>query len=624
MSAIIVCACVCSCANDASQDSQTSGQTDAPSNTDTQVSDVSSDTQSAPDSPNSAVNPDPDYRINSFYDLNRNNNETLSHAGDADASNLELDYRSLTHLDVKALKTTTVYYPRIKRMADGNYIMFYQYGEHGDTVYYITSSDLREWSAPVELFVYEKDKDIKYATCDAVVLDNGEILAVCSYREGSTYDLNPHLNGIVMKKSTDNAKSWSEQKKIYVGTTWEPYPMQLSTGEVQVYFTNTTCYYKTAVADASTGTAMVRSKDRGETWSGDLSVPYSAQIVSQTATRVSAGQQLYSDQMPVGIELLGSNKIMLALETRLDKNGNYRISLSYSSDNWKTPLRADQTGPAEKQEKVWTGAAPYLRQFVSGEIVCAYTRSNLLAYRMISADGKSFSSEEYRPFEGISSSYWGSLELIDSHTLIGIGETFNKVTVTRTENTVDYGKLNLNHSITSSKHTPAVDGDASDWAENDEAVFVGSSSQAQVSVRASADGKHVYFLVERLDYYLNEKNDTVMIYFSDKDAEGYFRLTVGCGGVTAFERFDGKKFTKLDSSAVLCGKKVNGTVGMDDDTDLGYSIEIGVPLESLGSMSDMRFALILSNSDKGKKSESDTLTGVDIAKKDTWIKVNIA
>ena len=28
------------------------------------------DTQSAPDTPNSAVNPDPDYRINSFYDLN--------------------------------------------------------------------------------------------------------------------------------------------------------------------------------------------------------------------------------------------------------------------------------------------------------------------------------------------------------------------------------------------------------------------------------------------------------------------------------------------------------------------------------------------------------------------------
>lgn len=582
-----------------------------------------SDTPDSPDTPGSAVNSDPDYRINSFYDLNSNSNEILSHAGDTGYAGLELDYRSLGHLDVKDLKTSTVYYPRVKLMADGNYIMFYQYGEHGNTVYYITSSDLVEWSAPTELFVYEKDKDIMYATCDAVVLDNGEILAVCSYREGSTYDVNPHLNGVVMKKSSDNGKTWSEQKKIYVGTTWEPYPMQLSSGEVQVYFTNTTCYYKTAVADASTGTAMVRSYDKGETWTGNLNAPYSGQIVSQTATRVSAGKQLYSDQMPVGIELLGSGKLMLALETRLDKSGNYRITLSYSSDNWKTPLGTEQTGPAEKIEKAWTGAAPYVRQFVSGEVVVGYTRSGLLAYRMLDSDGKNYTAEEYKPFEGISKSYWGSLEIIDSHTVVGIGETFKEVTVTRTENTVDYGKLNLNHTISAKTAAPAVDGDASDWAENDEALFVGSNSQAQASVRVTRDDENVYFLVERLDYYLGEKNDTVMIYFSDSNMAGYFRLTVGCGGVEAFERFDGKKFTSLDTSALRCGKKVNGTVGNDSDTDLGYSIEVAVPLGSIEQMTDMCVALNLANSDNGKKSTADMLAGIDMTRKETWIKVNI-
>ncbi len=628
LSAILLCVCVCSC-SDTPEDSQTSSQvetsTDTTENTSVGTdSDVGDDTSNTPDDPTTpTANSDPDYIINSFYDLNRNSNKILSHAGDTANSNLELDFRSVIHLDRTKLKTSTVYYPRIKLMSDGNYIMFYQYGEHGDTVYYITSSDLVDWSAPTELFVYDKDKDIKYATCDAVVLDNGEILAVCSYREGSNYDVNPHLNGIVMKKSADNGKTWSEQKKIYVGTTWEPYPVQLSSGEVQVYFTNTTCYYKTAVADASTGTAMVRSNDRGNSWTGNLNVPYSAQIVSQTATRVSAGKQLYSDQMPVGIELLGSGKFMLALETRLDKNGNFRISLSYSSDNWKTPLGVNEVGPAEKQTKAWTGAAPYLRQFVSGEVICAYTRSNKLAYRVLDTDGKTFSSTEYKPFDGISSSYWGSLEVIDSHTMIGIGETFNKVTVTRTENSVDYGKLNLNHTINSKAFTPTVDGNATDWAQNDEAIFIGSSSQAQASVRASRDDKNIYFLVERLDYYLDEKNDTVMIYFADKDADGYFRLTVGCGGVVAFERFDGKKFTSLDASALQCGKKVNGTVGYDSDSDHGYSIEIGIPTESLEGIEEMRFALILSNSDSGKKSESDSLTGVDIAKKDTWIKVNI-
>ena len=593
---ILACAVICSCGE---KPSETDTQTGAES------SQTESDTQESLDK-TAPENPDPAHNVSSFYDLNKQNNTELSHKGDTAYANLELDYRSLVKLDLRDLKTSTVYYPRLKLMADGNYIMFYQYGEHGDTIYYITSSDLAEWSEPKELFTYEENNDIKYATCDAVVLDNGEILAVCSYRQGSTYDVNPHLNGIVMKKSADNGKSWSEQKKIYVGTTWEPYPMQLSTGEVQVYFTNTTCYYKTAVADASTGTAMVRSTDRGATWTGDLSVPYSAQIVSQTATRVSAGQQLYSDQMPVGIELLGSNKIMLALETRLDKDGNYRISLSYSDDNWKTPLAVDQIGPAEKQSKAWTGAAPYLRQFISGEIVCGYTRSNDLAYRMIDSEGKKFSTDEYKPFEGISSSYWGALEMIGTHTLVGVGETFNKITVTRTENTIDYGKLNLNHTIK---------------AQSDDAVFVGSISQAQASVRVAEKGQKLIFTVDRLDYFLDEKNDTVMIYFADKNDEGYYRVTVGCTGVTAFDRFDGKKFTSLDKTAVVFTKKLNGTAGYDDDTDIGYTVEVTVNADMIDAIGDLHLAVNLLNTDKGKKSEMDSMTGVDITKKDTWVKV---
>ncbi len=617
LSLILVVCVICSCTDKQPTESNAGEQTQ------TGTSDSSQDTSSGSGADASPTqNTDPQYKINSFYDLNKNENKELSHANSANAA-LELDRRSVQRLDFKLLKTTTVYYPRLKLMADGNYILFYQEGNHGDTIYYITSSDLENWSAPTELFVHEEQKDIKYATCDAVVLDNGEILAVCSYREGSDYDEKPHLNGIVMKKSSDNAKTWSEQKKIYVGTTWEPYPMQLSTGEVQVYFTNTTCYYNTAVADASTGTAMVRSLDRGATWTGDLSVPYSAQIVSQTPTRVSAGQQLYSDQMPVGIELLGSKKLMLALETRLDKEGNYRISLSYSPDNWAKPLAVNEQGPTEKQSKAWTGAAPYLRQFISGEVVCAYTRKGLLSYRMLDFEGKKYSGTEYQPFDGISGSYWGAVELIGSHTLVGIGESFNKVTITRTENTIDYGKLNLNHAIAAAKMTPNLDGAADDWKTNDEALFIGSMSQAQASVRAAQSDKGICFMVERLDDYLDEKNDTVLIYFAQKGSDGYYRVTVGCSGVVGFDRFDGKKFVSLDKSGVEFAKKVNGTVGYDEDTDHGYSVEVCVLSSALSEKIDnMCICLNLQNSDKAKKSELDTLSGVDIAKKDTWIDVS--
>ena len=588
--------------------------------------DTEADTTTSEDvgsTPAAPENPNPDYVINSFYDLNKISNATLSHENESGYSALELDRRSVVSLNMRDLKTTTAYYPRIKLMADGRYVMFYQSGEHGPNIYYTTSADLEKWDAPTLLFSEDTTNKIMYATCDAVVLDNGEILAVCSYRQGNDYDVHPERNGIVMKKSSDNAKTWSEQKKIYVGTTWEPYPMQLKSGEVQVYFTNTTCYYKTAVADASTGTALVRSYDRGESWTGDLSVPYSAQIVSQTATRVSAGTQLYSDQMPVGIELLGSGKLMLALETRLDKNGSYRITLSYSGDNFATPLDKNAQGPSEKIAKAWTGAAPYLRQFISGEIVCAYTRSNMFTYRMIDASGKRYGTEDIMPFENISKSYWGSIELIDTHTIIGIGESFNQVTVTRVENSIDYGKLNLNHSITAKSMSPTVDGDASDWKQNDEAFFIGSESQAQACVRSAVDADGLYLLIERLDEYLETDKDCVSVFFEAKSGAGYYRLTVSCEGIVSFDYFDGKKFNSIDKSHLLCAVKVNATADYNEDVDMGYSVEVKIPLSSVNSSISGGYVMYLNmqNSDKGTKSPIDLLSSCDIQDKSTWLEV---
>ncbi len=610
---LVLCALLCAVACSDTDNPPPTDGTDTQSGTDT-------DTQN-PGEGTVVENPNPSYVINSFYDLNKKDNTALSHEKDSGYAALELDYRSYVRLDRKALKTTTVYYPRIKQMADGRYILFYQEGEHGDTVLYITSDDLQTWSEPTELFVYEKENDVKYATCDAVILDNGEILAVCSYRTGSTYDVNPHLNGVVMKKSSDNAKTWSEQKKIYVGTTWEPYPMQLKSGEVQVYFTNTTCYYRSETADASTGTAMVRSHDRGQTWTGDLSTPYSGQIVSQTPTRVSGGIQLYSDQMPVGIEMLGSNKLMLALETRMDKKGTFKISLSFSDDNWKTPLGKAETGPSEKIAKAWTGAAPYLRQFISGEIICSYTRQNKLAYRVISADGKTFTKEDTMPFAALSSSYWGGLELIDTHTMVGFGETFNEVTVTRKEHSVDYGKLNLNHTVNSKKMTPTLDGDAKDWADNDEAFFIGSVSQAQASVRSASDSENIYFLIERLDEYLTDGEDSVTLYFASPGTEGYYRVVVGTSGVEKFDYNDTKSF-KPCSATLECGVIVNGTVDYDDDKDMGYSVEVKIPFSEIGGECDeLSLFLTLANKDEGKKFERNELAGATLTDKKTWLSI---
>ncbi len=562
-----------------------------------------------------------DYLINSFYDLNQNSHEVLSHENEQGYASLELDYRSFTSLGYDNLQSTTVFYPRVKKMANGRYILFFQNKQTGNSIYYITSDDLESWSAPQFLFEYKSDGDVKYASCDAIVLDNGDILAFCSYRTLNDYANNPDKNGIVMKRSRDNGLTWSNEERVYVGTNWEPYALQLASGEIQVYYTNTYCYYDVAdISDASTGTAMIRSFDRGYTWTSDLSTPYSGQIVSQTATRIAGDFQLYSDQMPSAIEMLGTGKIMLALETRLNKEHEYRITLSYSSDNWSTPLSNTEAGPSEKITNAWTGAGPSLRQFTSGEIVCSYARQGVFAYRMISPDGKSYLEIDTKPFKGLATAFWGNMEMIGTHTVLGISETRDRATESGTQSTIDYGRLNLNHSITAKNITPEIDGDAADWEGIDEAFFIGSVSQAQASIRSGFDADNVYFLAERLDNYLSCSGDTVTLCFSDsKVSNTYYRLVVGVYGIVSFDYYDGTGYSSLTSD--IEGKVIiNGTVDDDSDTDTGYSAEIKIPYSVIGGeSSELYVFLTLDNSDKGTKYTANTLANSSISDKSTWL-----
>ena len=92
------------------------------------------------------------------------------------------------------------------------------------------------------------------------MLANGDILAFTAFRLKNGYRLNNLNNGIKMRRSKDNGRTWSAPEIIYRGTTWEPSAVQLSSGEIHVYFTS---------ADPNkgdSGTALLRSKDNGATW----------------------------------------------------------------------------------------------------------------------------------------------------------------------------------------------------------------------------------------------------------------------------------------------------------------------------------------------------------------------
>ena len=152
---------------------------------------------------------------------------------------------------------------------------------------------------------------------------------------------------------------------------WEPYLMQLESGEVHCYFTHTAPYtylygYNNNIR--SSGTALIRSFDRGVSWVPYITEPpYSADIVMQTYIGIENGKQFFNDQMPVAAEL-HNKSIMLACET-LNLKKQFRISVGLSHDNWKTPLGREEEGPRDKFVTLTHGSGPYVAQMKSGETV---------------------------------------------------------------------------------------------------------------------------------------------------------------------------------------------------------------------------------------------------------------
>ena len=555
--------------------------------------------------------------IHSISELNTSGTVD-DHAEEYASSRLESNFREYFSLKPSFLRSTLNYYPRLKKMADGRYILFYQNGEHGPDVLYCFSEDGMTFTEPQKLFTHTEN--LLYATCDAAVLQNGDLVAVCSFRYSSNYVRYPQQCGLAVRRSSDNGKTWSAQQIIYRGCTWEPSLLQLSSGELQVYWTNTTGLDTPEGNFTSTGTAILRSYDNGVTWTGNPSEIYTGQIVSQSKTENISGVQMFSEQMPVAVEL-HNGKIALALEVRLNRKPEFRLSVAYSEDNWATALEPfTDEGPSTKLNRFCIGAGPYLAQFPSGETVLTYNRKNNLTYVIGSPDANSFGAE-YTPYQGLSTNYWAASELVGSHCLA----TVNEYLVTSGTQKLGFivgGRLYLNHRIDAKAVMVEADGDASEWKDNDDALFCGSESQAQVAVRCAVSGEELAFLVERLDYVPDVSGDTVSLMISPKKGK-YYILVLGCDGVRSLSVSENGKTTRLEPDGIRFGCLVNDPEG-EEDPQAGYCAELLVPRSLIGSPTDsIALNILLSNVDDNKKSERDTLTGTTLSDPSTWYTVRL-
>lgn len=599
------------------------------SDTATDTTETTQDTQSEDTSEGGEQRPTTDTRdikIKSIYEIIKGTkHEKGEHVDNVENSVIELDYRSVDRMVSKDTGSSKTYYPRIKVLSDGTYMLIYQDGRWGPNVYYKLSCDYENWSEPKLLFgSCDIDGDRKkFATADAVVMPDGEIIVVCTYLSEKYYTQKNTYNGMVLKRSNDNAKTWSDMEKIYGATNWEPDILLRSDGELQIYFTHTGPYIELyGYQDKrSSGCAMLRSVDNGKTWTPDVSQsPYEAWRMLQIPVGNYLGRPYFTGQMPVGIELHNGD-MMVAVETQYLDSSCY-ISLGYSNDNWKTPLGITQKGPTELKEKLWGGVAPYLVQFDSGEVVLSYVTvvDGLMKLRIGDETGRRF-GEANSVYDGISTGLWSSIETLDDHILgiacdyqpvLSSGETMSFLSVSRGI---------LNHSFSATKATEiTVDGDNADWDVGVEALFIGSNSQAQAALRISEDDKNVYFIVDRLDNYLSSK-DTVSI-FVCTDEDSYYKIDVGVNGVHEINRFYQGKFSKVATDNVASGVFVGGTLNFDSDTDDGYVVEFSLPKAEFGISGDyVGINLNMSNTDKNDSFAKDEFSPAKSSERSKWIKV---
>ena len=117
--------------------------------------------------------------ITPIGELNQGTSIINSHADVTKRSSLMMNYRTLVTMEDSYPR-----YPRIKKMKNGDYILFYHNGSANSNIgrrcVYALSKDLRTWTKKGEIFNSYDIIDSKgnknihcYANCDGLVLSNG-------------------------------------------------------------------------------------------------------------------------------------------------------------------------------------------------------------------------------------------------------------------------------------------------------------------------------------------------------------------------------------------------------------------------------------------------------------------
>lgn len=513
-------------------------------------------------------------------------------------------------------------YARIVKLTNNDLALVYSYG--ADVYIRKQTAGNKYWDEAV-LVARDGLSAYNYTNAEMIELENGALVYGWNARPKDGTN-KPYK--IMIKFSNDGGKTWQSEQDVYTaGTTaeegcWEPYFLQLPSGELQIYFAN-----EHNVTNRYQNITMMRSADNGATWRLPEIVSY------------RAGAR---DGMPVAVNLQNGKGIAMAIEDN-GINGAFKPVIVHTDadDNWVSgtvygnsskrwhALRSDY-----RLSSGVYGGAPYLIQLASGETVLAFQSqegrtngssheyANMQVY--IGDDSAKDFSRKSTPFPTLaltSQALWNSLSQVSDSTVTAIASLSGL--------SADNGVWSATGRILRPMESPLAETGNRDWTKA-VPLFIGSESRAGMEIRSMWDNDSLYFHFDVNDiklYVAGEGSalwdtDGVEVYLDTKNASsnelvsGLHKLLININNETLLNRSSGSQW--LTWSPVISYKVSTGLIK--------YAIELSIPWNELGGKPENSFGVHfkLHNNNGGTTTiVHENLSGGNPDRPRTWMKCTL-
>lgn len=489
-----------------------------------------------------------------------------------------------------------LHYPRIKALSDGTLLMTFMNDHFGWDAFVRRSTDGgRTWS-DAQMVRQRFDApssagadQVVFVNPDFIELHDGRILLAYQWRYKKGYNDLAHTNencGIEIMWSEDCGRTFSAPRRIYTGRCWEPAMLQLPSGEIQMYITDSN---QTRDGISQPCTIVIRSMDGGLTWQGKARCTYrDGEIVSRTLD-----PRCTADGMPSAVWLDDNRGIAVPLEVW---SGKYKLDQTPvvvrtdAETNWRSDQSIRSEGgpayPCKKQlNKDFVGFGPYSAKLPTGEMIVL---SNGV-YRNVQgmwvfignkrADDFRFATS---PFVG----HWGSIDCIGSDRVLASG-TFRYADGEHSRGGVRLMVGRLNRAKTIAKGNVRMAPVEKFDREHNDYWFLGKETSSSVFTDFGYTDEcfilSTYLFDENLAAFTPENSDAPALLLARRSAGGgwdTYKIVVNGRGRWLLYREQTSSWQLVAEGT--CSVDLRGTLNDASDTDLGFGAQLRIGWELLG------------------------------------------